>query len=161
MLTGRHMVRDVMCKNCKTKLGWMYEYATEDSQKWVENATASVCWFTHHFLIFSGIRRVAWFWNKHWSTNQKVLLIHIPPRQRQTTDTTTWITTKNECHSTHSYTLICIYRIRVFLSIMGDAIIYFFSFIFNSLFLFYMIKTWKIYFHKFNTCVFISAIWRT
>lgn len=33
MLTGRHMVRDVMCKNCKTKLGWMYEYATEDSQK--------------------------------------------------------------------------------------------------------------------------------
>lgn len=35
MLTGRHMVRDVMCKNCKTKLGWMYEYATEDTQKWV------------------------------------------------------------------------------------------------------------------------------
>lgn len=33
MLTGRHMVRDVMCKNCKNKLGWMYEYATEDSQK--------------------------------------------------------------------------------------------------------------------------------
>lgn len=35
MLTGRHMVRDVMCKNCKAKLGWMYEYATEESQKWV------------------------------------------------------------------------------------------------------------------------------
>lgn len=33
MLTGRHMVRDVMCKNCKTKLGWMYEFATEESQK--------------------------------------------------------------------------------------------------------------------------------
>lgn len=33
MLTGRHMVRDVMCKNCKAKLGWMYEYATEESQK--------------------------------------------------------------------------------------------------------------------------------
>lgn len=33
MLTGRHMVRDVMCKYCKSKLGWMYEYATEDSQK--------------------------------------------------------------------------------------------------------------------------------
>lgn len=33
MLTGRHMVRDVMCKTCKTKLGWMYEYATEESQK--------------------------------------------------------------------------------------------------------------------------------
>lgn len=36
MLTGRHMVRDVMCKNCKTKLGWMYEYATEESQKYKE-----------------------------------------------------------------------------------------------------------------------------
>lgn len=35
MLTGRHMVRDVYCKNCKTKLGWMYEYATEESQKYV------------------------------------------------------------------------------------------------------------------------------
>lgn len=23
-LTGRHMVRDVFCKNCDTKLGWMY-----------------------------------------------------------------------------------------------------------------------------------------
>lgn len=33
MLTGRHMVRDVYCKNCKTKLGWMYEFATEDNQK--------------------------------------------------------------------------------------------------------------------------------
>lgn len=38
MLTGRHMVRDVYCKNCKTKLGWMYEYATEDTQKYVEYA---------------------------------------------------------------------------------------------------------------------------
>lgn len=33
MLTGRHMVRDVMCKNCKAKLGWMYEFATEETQK--------------------------------------------------------------------------------------------------------------------------------
>ena len=36
MLTGRHMVRDVMCKHCKTKLGWMYEFATEESQKYKE-----------------------------------------------------------------------------------------------------------------------------
>ncbi|XP_062544186.1 protein yippee [Armigeres subalbatus] len=36
MLTGRHMVRDVMCKNCKAKLGWMYEFATEESQKYKE-----------------------------------------------------------------------------------------------------------------------------
>lgn len=33
MLTGRHMVRDVMCKKCKSKLGWMYEFANEESQK--------------------------------------------------------------------------------------------------------------------------------
>lgn len=30
------MVRDVMCKNCKTKLGWMYEFATEESQRYKE-----------------------------------------------------------------------------------------------------------------------------
>lgn len=36
MLTGRHMVRDVMCKFCKQKLGWMYEFATEESQKYKE-----------------------------------------------------------------------------------------------------------------------------
>ncbi|KAH8292705.1 hypothetical protein KR018_003223 [Drosophila ironensis] len=36
MLTGRHMVRDVMCKNCSAKLGWMYEFATEESQKYKE-----------------------------------------------------------------------------------------------------------------------------
>lgn len=36
MLTGRHMVRDVMCKNCREKLGWMYEFATEESQKYKE-----------------------------------------------------------------------------------------------------------------------------
>ena len=33
MLTGRHMVRDVFCKNCEAKLGWMYEFATEDNQR--------------------------------------------------------------------------------------------------------------------------------
>lgn len=36
MLTGRHMVRDVSCKNCKSKLGWMYEFATEESQRYKE-----------------------------------------------------------------------------------------------------------------------------
>jgi len=36
MLTGRHMVRDVSCKRCKTKLGWMYEYATDESQRYKE-----------------------------------------------------------------------------------------------------------------------------
>ncbi|XP_046855025.1 protein yippee-like 5 [Xenia sp. Carnegie-2017] len=36
MLTGRHMVRDVSCKNCDTKLGWMYEFAVEDGQRYKE-----------------------------------------------------------------------------------------------------------------------------
>ena len=36
MLTGRHMVRDVSCKNCDTKLGWLYEFATEDNQRYKE-----------------------------------------------------------------------------------------------------------------------------
>ena len=36
MLTGRHMVRDVSCKSCDVKLGWIYEYATEDSQRYKE-----------------------------------------------------------------------------------------------------------------------------
>uniref|UniRef100_A0A915IMQ3 Protein yippee-like n=1 Tax=Romanomermis culicivorax TaxID=13658 RepID=A0A915IMQ3_ROMCU len=36
MLTGRHMVRDVSCKKCKTKLGWMYEFATDDTQRYKE-----------------------------------------------------------------------------------------------------------------------------
>ncbi|XP_047136629.1 protein yippee-like 5 isoform X1 [Hydra vulgaris] len=36
MLTGRHMVRDVSCKVCATKLGWIYEFATEDEQRYKE-----------------------------------------------------------------------------------------------------------------------------
>lgn len=36
MLTGRHMVRDVSCKNCEAKLGWVYEFATEESQRYKE-----------------------------------------------------------------------------------------------------------------------------
>lgn len=36
MLTGRHMVRDVSCKSCNNKLGWMYEFATEANQRYKE-----------------------------------------------------------------------------------------------------------------------------
>ncbi|XP_006886711.1 PREDICTED: protein yippee-like 5-like [Elephantulus edwardii] len=36
MLIGRHMVRDVSCKNCNSKLRWFYEFATEDSQRYKE-----------------------------------------------------------------------------------------------------------------------------
>ena len=36
MLTGRHIVRDVTCKKCDTKLGWVYEFATEETQRYKE-----------------------------------------------------------------------------------------------------------------------------
>ena len=36
MLTGRHMVRDVSCKMCDVKLGWIYEFATEEAQRYKE-----------------------------------------------------------------------------------------------------------------------------
>ncbi|CAF0938899.1 unnamed protein product [Rotaria sordida] len=36
MLTGRHFVRDISCKKCDAKLGWMYEFATEESQRYKE-----------------------------------------------------------------------------------------------------------------------------
>ncbi|XP_003387410.1 PREDICTED: protein yippee-like 5 [Amphimedon queenslandica] len=36
MLTGRHIVRDVSCKACAARLGWIYEYATEESQRYKE-----------------------------------------------------------------------------------------------------------------------------
>jgi len=36
MLTGRHIVRDVTCKSCQTKLGWIYEYATDENQRYKE-----------------------------------------------------------------------------------------------------------------------------
>merc|ERR1711962_557209 len=39
MLTGRHIVRDVYCKGCETKLGWMYEFATHDDQQYKEGKT--------------------------------------------------------------------------------------------------------------------------
>jgi len=36
MLTGRHIVRDVFCKNCAEKLGWMYEFANDFNQRYKE-----------------------------------------------------------------------------------------------------------------------------
>jgi len=36
MLTGRHMVRDVSWHNCDAKLGWIYEFATEENQRYKE-----------------------------------------------------------------------------------------------------------------------------
>ena len=36
MITGRHRVRDVACKYCGERLGWFYEYAVDESQKYKE-----------------------------------------------------------------------------------------------------------------------------
>ncbi|GAA57736.1 protein yippee [Clonorchis sinensis] len=36
MLTGRHLVRDVMCIKCNTKLGWTYEHAVERNEIYKE-----------------------------------------------------------------------------------------------------------------------------
>lgn len=36
MMTGRHLVRDVFCKNCDIKIGWMYEYAVDADQVYKE-----------------------------------------------------------------------------------------------------------------------------
>ena len=39
MLTGHHFVRDVYCKKCQCRLGWMYEFASEDTQRYKEART--------------------------------------------------------------------------------------------------------------------------
>uniref|UniRef100_A0A8C5P4Q3 Yippee domain-containing protein n=1 Tax=Jaculus jaculus TaxID=51337 RepID=A0A8C5P4Q3_JACJA len=46
LLTGRHVVRDVSCKNCSSKLAWIYKFATEDSQRYKEG-----CVILEHTLI--------------------------------------------------------------------------------------------------------------
>ncbi|VDL78437.1 unnamed protein product [Nippostrongylus brasiliensis] len=36
MMTGKHIVRDVMCRICHKKVGWMYEFAMEETQRYKE-----------------------------------------------------------------------------------------------------------------------------
>uniref|UniRef100_A0AC34GPA5 Protein yippee-like n=1 Tax=Panagrolaimus sp. ES5 TaxID=591445 RepID=A0AC34GPA5_9BILA len=36
MMTGKHYVRDVHCKACDSKLGWMYEFAVDEEQQYKE-----------------------------------------------------------------------------------------------------------------------------
>lgn len=33
MMTGKHYVRDVFCKGCGEKIGWMYEFAVPENQR--------------------------------------------------------------------------------------------------------------------------------
>jgi hypothetical protein len=42
MLTGRHWVRDVYCKKCEEKLGWMYEFAMEEQQRYKESRLGNI-----------------------------------------------------------------------------------------------------------------------
>ena len=36
MTTGKHVVRDIKCKQCKEVVGWKYDKAYEDSEKYKE-----------------------------------------------------------------------------------------------------------------------------
>lgn len=36
MTTGRHIVRDIMCRQCKETVGWKYDKAYEPSEKYKE-----------------------------------------------------------------------------------------------------------------------------
>lgn len=36
MTTGRHIVRDIMCRQCKETVGWKYDKAYESSEKYKE-----------------------------------------------------------------------------------------------------------------------------
>lgn len=36
MTTGRHIVRDINCKQCKETVGWKYDKAYESSEKYKE-----------------------------------------------------------------------------------------------------------------------------
>lgn len=37
MTTGRHIVRDITCRNCNDVVGWKYDKAFESSEKYKEN----------------------------------------------------------------------------------------------------------------------------
>lgn len=47
MITGRHLIRDASCKKCKRKIGWLYDFAFEESQSYKEGCIvlerASIC----------------------------------------------------------------------------------------------------------------------
>lgn len=36
MTTGRHVVRDITCRQCKETVGWKYDKAYEGSEKYKE-----------------------------------------------------------------------------------------------------------------------------
>jgi hypothetical protein len=51
MLTGRHWVRDVYCKKCEEKLGWMYEFAMEEQQRYKESRCCFLFLFPRLTLV--------------------------------------------------------------------------------------------------------------
>jgi len=36
MTTGKHVVRDIWCRQCKTTVGWKYDKAYETAEKYKE-----------------------------------------------------------------------------------------------------------------------------
>lgn len=47
MTTGRHVVRDITCRQCNETVGWKYDKAYEASEKYKEGKfilEAEVCW---------------------------------------------------------------------------------------------------------------------
>uniref|UniRef100_A0A182PFM6 Protein yippee-like n=1 Tax=Anopheles epiroticus TaxID=199890 RepID=A0A182PFM6_9DIPT len=43
LITGWHVVRDVRCKYCLLKLGWMYEFAVPHAQQYAKRGAEIVC----------------------------------------------------------------------------------------------------------------------
>lgn len=107
MLTGRHMVRDVYCKNCKTKLGWMYEFATEESQKYVRIAFHELIQNLMLAWIFAGTKKAESFWNRLLSQNPKVSPTHIQQNGIHPTATANKITIRTDwCRSGYFWNLL-------------------------------------------------------
>ena len=44
MMTGNHFVRDVFCGGCKEHIGWMYELAPTDHEKYKEGLLYGGIW---------------------------------------------------------------------------------------------------------------------
>ena len=51
LVTGRHVVRDVFCLKCHVKLGWSYDFAFKEQEKYKEQKT---------ILELAKIRQLNW-----------------------------------------------------------------------------------------------------
>uniref|UniRef100_A0AC34QHD6 Protein yippee-like n=1 Tax=Panagrolaimus sp. JU765 TaxID=591449 RepID=A0AC34QHD6_9BILA len=53
MMTGKHYVRDVHCKFCDAKLGWIYEFACDKEQQYKEGKVILERSFIHEVAFES------------------------------------------------------------------------------------------------------------